>query len=60
MSFHTVWILTHDELRGLARNRLDSTQPVLGTTSLTRWLEERAGEVGMRFAREPRRARPQE
>ena len=53
-------ILTHDELRGLARNRLDSTQPVLGTTSLTRWLEERAGEVGLRFAREPRRARPQE
>ena len=51
-------ILTSDELRGLARNRLDSTQPVIGTTSLIAWLEERAGDVGLRFAREPQRSVP--
>ena len=51
-------ILTYDELRGLARNRLDSTQPVLGTTSLLAWLESHAGEAGLRFAREPRRGGP--
>ena len=48
-------ILSGDELRGLARNRLDSTQPPLGTTSLAAWLENRAGEAGLRFVREPRR-----
>ena len=51
-------VLTYDELQGLARNRLDSTQPVLGRTSLLAWLEELAGEVGLRFAREPRRGAP--
>ena len=48
-------ILTYDELRRLARNGLDSTQPVLGTISLLAWLEESGGEVGLRFAREPGR-----
>ena len=48
-------ILSGDELRGLSRNRLDSTQPPLGTTSLSAWLESRAGEAGLRFAREPSR-----
>ena len=51
-------ILTYDELRGLASNRMDSTQSVLYTTSLLASLEERAGEVGLRFAREPRRGEP--
>ncbi len=51
-------ILTSDELRGLARNRLDSTRPVIGTTSLIAWLEERAVQVGLRFAREPQRSGP--
>lgn len=48
-------ILSGDELRGLSRNRLDSTQPALGTTSLSAWLEGRAEEVGLHFAREPQR-----
>lgn len=48
-------ILTPDELRGLSRNRLDSTDPPLGTTSLRAWLEEHARTAGRRLAREPGR-----
>lgn len=48
-------ILTTDELIGLSRNRLDSLEPPAGPTSLLAWLEEHASEVGVRFAREPRR-----
>ena len=48
-------ILTADELRGLSRNLLDSTEPPLGTTSLLAWLREHADEIGLRFAREPKR-----
>ena len=48
-------ILTADELRGLSRNRLDSTDSPLGKISLRAWLEEHAGKAGRRLAREPRR-----
>ena len=48
-------ILTGDELCEQSRNWLDSTQRVLGTTSLSTWLEACADEVGLRFVRELRR-----
>lgn len=48
-------ILTADELRGLSRNRLDSSESPLGTISLTTWLRDNAPEIGQRFAREPKR-----
>ena len=50
-------ILTPDELRGLARNRLDSTGAPLGTTSLQAWLHAHAGGLGTHLAREPRRSK---
>lgn len=48
-------ILTADELHGLARNRLDSDETPLGTTSLSAWLHAHADDIGRRLAREPRR-----
>lgn len=48
-------ILTSDELKGLSRNRLDSTEDPIGTTSLRTWLVENAADVGKRLAREPKR-----
>ena len=48
-------ILTTDELKGLSRNLLDSTEDPIGTTSLRAWLVENATDVGRRLAREPKR-----
>ena len=48
-------VLTADELKGLSRNRLDSTEPPLGSIGLRAWLEDNASTLGTRFVREPRR-----
>ena len=48
-------ILSGDELGGLSRNRLDSTQSPPRTTALSAWQEDGAEEAGRHFAREPQR-----
>ena len=48
-------VLTADELKGLSRNRLDSTAAPAGTTRLSEWMRENVDRIGRRFMREPRR-----
>ena len=48
-------VLSDDELTGLSRNRLDSTEATTGRTSLLEWVRENNGELGRRFRREPGR-----
>ena len=48
-------ILTTDELKGLARNRLDSVEESVGRIGLRAWLQEHVSVIGSRFHREPRR-----
>ena len=48
-------ILTTDELKGLARNRLDSVEAPVGRIALRAWLSENISAIGSRFVREPRR-----
>ena len=48
-------ILTSDELKGLARNRLDSVEEPIGRIGLRAWLCEHVSTIGLRFLREPRR-----
>lgn len=45
-------ILTREEIEGLMANLLVSRQPPLGTTRLSRWLEQNAASVGSRYASE--------
>ena len=48
-------ILTTDEVKALARNRLDSVEEPVGRISLREWLRENVSTIGSRFLREPRR-----
>ena len=48
-------VLTTDELKGLARNRLDSTEDPVGRIGLRAWIRENASTLGQRFLREPSR-----
>ena len=48
-------ILTTDELKGLARNRLDSVEEPVGRIGLRAWLQDNVSMIGSRFLREPRR-----
>ena len=46
-------ILTTDELKALARNRLDSVEEPVGRIGLRAWLRETVSAVGSRLVREP-------
>ena len=48
-------VLTTDELKGLARNRLDSIEDPLGRIGLREWIRENLSTLGSRFLREPGR-----
>ena len=48
-------VLTTDELKGLARNRLDSLEDPLGRIGLLAWIRENISTLGSRFLREPGR-----
>ncbi len=48
-------LLTWDEVRGLMANTLVSDQPPRGTTPLSRWLVEHAGELGRTYHSEVQR-----
>ena len=48
-------VLTPDELKGLARNRLDSAEDPVGRIGLRDWLRENVSTIGSRFLREPGR-----
>jgi len=45
-------ILTKDEVRGLTANLLISKQEPAGHTSLRKWIEEHAGQIGTSYASE--------
>ena len=48
-------ILTTDEVKALARNRLDSVDEPVGRIGLREWLRENVSTIGSLFLREPRR-----
>ena len=48
-------ILTTDELKGLARNRLDSVADPVGRIALGSWLRDNMATIGSHFQREPQR-----
>ena len=45
-------ILTREEIEGLRANLLVSSQPPLGRTQLSAWLEQNAARAGARYASE--------
>ncbi len=45
-------MLTRDEIRGLMENRLSSSAPSAGATSLRRWMHEHASTLGRRYSSE--------
>jgi hypothetical protein len=45
-------VLTREEIEGLMANLLVSSQPPMGRTRLSSWLEQNSARVGSRYASE--------
>jgi len=50
-------VVTRDEIAGLMANLLVTDSPAVGTTSLSKWAQEHAAELGKRYASELARRR---
>lgn len=51
-NFHGDVMLTRDEIRGLMENRLESTAPSVGETSLRVWMKEHSDSLGKTYSSE--------